>query len=130
MTLGSDRYAGLMARIKVEDGQLVVDLTGFEKVEAFRGDVSVPVSTVRVVRWTSDPWSELRGIRAPGTGVPGVVAVGTRRGGGLKDFAAVHGKGPAVVVECEGADFDRLVVTEDDAESAAADLRGQLGIAG
>ena len=63
------------------------------------------------MRSVDDPWSELRGIRAPGTGVPDVIAVGTRRGNFGKDFAAVHGKGPAVVVELEGADYERLVVT-------------------
>jgi hypothetical protein len=119
-----------MARIKLEDDQLVVDLTGFEKVEAFHGTIRVPASCVHEVRWTDDPWSELRGMRAPGTGIPGVVAVGTRRGEGVKDFAAVHGKGNAVVVELEGAEYDRLIVTEDDAESASAELRSQLGLAG
>ena len=117
-----------MARLVVEGDELVLDLTGFEKVEGFHGDIRVPLSTLREVRSTADPWSELRGIRAPGTGVPGVVAVGTRRGGGHKDFAAVHGKGPAVVVELEGAEFDRLVVTEDDAPEAAAQLRHQAGL--
>ena len=43
-------------------------------------------------------------MRAPGTGWPGVIAVGTRRGSFGKDFAAVHGKGPAVVVELAGTD--------------------------
>ena len=71
------------------------------------------------MRSVDDPWSELRGIRAPGTGVPNVIAVGTRRGKFGKDFAAVHGKGPAVVVELEGADYGRLVVTLDDAAARA-----------
>jgi hypothetical protein len=119
-----------MARIRVEEDELVVDLRGLEKVEAFHGDVRVPASAVREVRWVADPWPELRGIRAPGTGVPGVIAVGTRRGSGVKDFAAVHGKGAAVVVELDGAEYDRLVVTEDDAEAAAADLRRQLSLPG
>jgi hypothetical protein len=118
-----------MGRLVVEGEELVLDLTGLEKVEGFHGDIRIPASCVREVRSTDDPWSELRGIRAPGTGLPGVVAVGTRRGGGYKDFAAVHGKGPAVVVELEGAAFDRLVVTEEEAAEAAAELRRQVGLA-
>lgn len=118
-----------MARVRVAGDELLVDLTGLEKLEGFRGNISVPTSAVRDVRFTEDPWSELRGIRAPGTGVPGVIAVGTRRGQGFKDFAAVHGKGPAVVVELDGAAFDRLVVTEDDAEGAVRELRRELGLA-
>lgn len=118
-----------MARLRLDGDELVLDLSGLEKVEGFHGDIRLPRSSVREVRATEDPWSELRGIRAPGTGVPGVVAVGTRRGGGHKDFAAVHGTGSAIVVELEGADFDRLVVTEDDAVAAADELRRQVGLA-
>ncbi len=117
-----------MADLVVEGDVLTVDLTGFEKLEGFHGSIHLPRSTVRAVRAAADPWSELRGIRAPGTGIPGVVAVGTRRGGGHKDFAAVHGKGPAVVVELDGADFDRVVVTLDDAEAVAEGLRRELGV--
>ncbi len=118
-----------MARLNVEGEELVLDLSGLEKAEGFHGNIRVPLSSVRDVRYVDDPWPELRGIRAPGTGVPGVIAVGTRRGSGIKDFAAVHGQGPAVVVELEGADFDRLVVTEDDAMTSVAELRQKAGLA-
>ena len=117
-----------MGRISIDGETLTLDLTGIEKIEGFHGNIHVPTSTVRDVRLSNDPWSELRGIRAPGTGLPDVIAVGTRRGAGVKDFAVVHGTGPAVVVELEDADFDRLVVTEDDAAEAVADLRRQLGL--
>jgi hypothetical protein len=117
-----------MGHLNVEGDELVLDLSGMERLEGLHGDIRVPVSTVRDVRWTDDPWSELRGIRAPGTGVPGVVAVGTRRGRAIKDFAAIHGQGPAVVVELEGAEYGRLVVTEENAESAAADLKRLVGL--
>ncbi len=75
-------------------------------------------------RAVANAWPELRGIRAPGTGIPGVVAVCTRRGPFGKDFAAVHGKGAAVVVELEGAPFPRLIATTPDANDMAAMIRG------
>jgi hypothetical protein len=34
------------------------------------GDIRVPLSAVTSVRAVDDPWPELRGIRAPGTGLP------------------------------------------------------------
>jgi hypothetical protein len=54
--------------------------------------------------------------------MPNVIAVGTRRGSFGKDIAAVHGKGPAVVVELDGADYGRLVVTMDDAAERAKSI--------
>ena len=117
-----------MGRLRVDGTDLVLDLTEVERLEGLHGTIRVPLSTVRDVRVAEDPWTELRGIRAPGTGVPGVIAVGTRVAKGVHDFAVVHGKGPGIVVELDGAEFDRLVVTEDDAASAAASLRQQAGL--
>ena len=107
--------------------ELVLHLTGVEKAEGFHRDIRVPLSAVSAVRVVDSAWQgELRGMRAPGTGLPDVIAVGTRRGGFGKDFAAVHGTGPAVVVELEGAEFGRLVLTADDAEAMAAPVRAAL----
>src|ERR1700722_5884801 len=97
-----------------------------EKAEGVHGDIRVPLPAVTTVRAVDDAWPELRGIRAPGTGLPGVIAVGTRRGSFGKDFAAVHGRGPAVVVELEGAAYARLIVTPPDADSVAAEIRSHL----
>jgi hypothetical protein len=93
---------------------LVVRLSPLEKLGALSGDVRVPPVAVCDIRWVDDPWSELRGVRAPGTGVPRVISLGTRRGRGLKDFAAVYGRTPGVVVELKRAPFGRLVVSAHD----------------
>ncbi len=108
-----------MADLRTDDGELVLHLSTAEKAEGLHGDIRVSLAAVSGVRAVEDPWQELRGIRAPGTGLPGVIAVGTRRGEFGKDFAAVHGKGPGVVVELEGAEYGRLVITTDDADAVA-----------
>ncbi|HEY5189444.1 MAG TPA: hypothetical protein VII87_10450, partial [Solirubrobacteraceae bacterium] len=86
-----------MASLAVDGTELCVRLTALEKLAAMHGDIRVPLSSVAEVRVEPDPWCALRGVRAPGTGVPGVIAYGVRRGtGGRPDFAAVHSRGPAV----------------------------------
>ncbi len=115
-----------VATLVVEGDKLVVRLTGLEKAEAMHGDVREPLAAVRLVRVVADPWPELRGIRAPGTGYPGKIAVGTRRGSFGKDFAAVHSRGTAVVVDLEGSPYSRFVVTADDAAAVADTIRRQL----
>ena len=117
-----------MADLHTADGELVLHLRGVEKAEGFHGDIRVPLSAVTAVRVVDDAWPELRGIRAPGTGLPDVIAVGTRRGDFGKDFAAVHGRGPAVVVELTGADYGRLVVTADDAAAVVSSIREAAGL--
>src|ERR1700722_18111724 len=97
-----------------------------EKFEAMHADVRVPLNTVRTVRVADDAWPELRGIRAPGTGIPGVIAVGTRRGSFGKDFAVVHGRERAIVVELDGAAYSRIILTTPDADNIAADVQRHL----
>ena len=118
-----------MAELHIDGTDLVLHMSGVEKVEGMRGDVSVPLSAVTTARAVPDVWDELRGVRAPGTGVPGMIAVGTRRGAFGKDFAVVHGHGPGVVVELSGAQYSRLVVSTADAEPMASRIDAVGGAA-
>jgi hypothetical protein len=115
-----------VAALVVEGLDLVIKMSELEKFEAVHPDVHVLLSTVRAVRVVEDAWPELRGIRAPGTGIPGVIAVGTRRGSFGKDFAVVHGRERAIVVELDGAAYSRIILTAQDADSIAAEIQRRL----
>jgi hypothetical protein len=114
-----------VAQLQLHQDQLVVRLTALEQLAAMRREVRVPLGSVVRICADSDPWSSLRGVRSPGTGIPGVVAYGVRRlTGGAPDFAAIHGRGPAVRVElAPDAPFGRLVVTVADPDSTVVALR-------
>ncbi len=112
-----------MAGLHVRGNELVVELSELEKLGALHRDVHVPLASVTAVRVADDPWPELRGIRAPGTGIPGLIALGSRRGAG-HDFTAVYEH----LVELEGADFDRLVISASDAQATAAVIRAAAGV--
>ncbi len=117
-----------MADLVIEGAELVVRLNVLEKLGAFRGNVRVPVTDVMSVRVSDDQWSELRGMRAPGTGIPGVIALCTRRAPGIRDFAAVYGRRrKAVVVDCSGVDINRIVVTRGDADEKARVIAAATG---
>ena len=110
-----------MARLALEGDRIVLHLSRLERIGGMvGGDIAAPLDAVTAVRVASDPSRELRGMRAPGTGWPGVIALGHRRGNGVHDFAAVYHNRPAVVVELDGQRFDRLVVSCDDPEAVAA----------
>ncbi|HZR12799.1 MAG TPA: hypothetical protein VFC33_06065 [Acidimicrobiia bacterium] len=118
-----------MAKLVIQGDDIVVRMSGLEKLAAFHGDVRVPLRAVANVRVADAAYRELRGIRAPGTGWPGRIAIGTRRYSGRKDFACIVGKQAAVVVELDGAPYGRLVIgssdPEGDARRVAAALPGQ-----
>lgn len=111
-----------MAKLEVSGDELVLRLSRWERLGALHGDVRVPRTSVRAVTASDQPWKTLRGLRAPGTGCPGLIMLGTTRGRGWKDFNAVYRRRPVVVVDLEGQAFARLVVTTDDAAAVAAQL--------
>jgi hypothetical protein len=115
-----------VATIRHEGDELVVKLNDLEKAGALRGEVRVPWASVRDVRATEHPFRELGGIRSPGTGIPGVIALGTYRSTGRKDFAAIYRGGPAIVVTLESAGWNRLLVSDHHAATLVEQLRGDL----
>jgi hypothetical protein len=118
-----------MASLITEGNELVVRLSPWERMAAFRGDVRVAVAAVRSVEVEPRPWEALRGMRSPGTGLPGIAYGARRLTGGRPDFAAVLGKRPAVRVELEPpSEFGRLVVSVADAEDAVARVRAAAGL--
>jgi len=112
-----------MASILVTADSISVVLTATERMEALHGDVIVPRSSVVGVRAVDDAMSEVHGIRAPGTGVPGLLMIGTLHDHGAKTFAVCHGRHRAVLIELSGQAFDRLLVTVDDVDEVLAQLR-------
>ena len=111
-----------MASISVSDDVVHVSLSPFEKLGALHDDVFVPRAAVVDAVVLEHPLRELRGIRAPGTGWPGVIALGTWRRRGGKDFVAVRRATCGVRVDLDGVEFDRLVVSCDDPDAVVAEL--------
>jgi hypothetical protein len=111
-----------MAKLLVNDDVVTVSLSAVEKAEALHGDVSVPRSAVASARVVPDGLDEVHGLRMPGTGLPGVIMVGTWRDKERVTFAVCHGRRPAVVLELTGQHYDRFVVTVENPDEVAAAL--------
>lgn len=119
-----------MAAVEIDGSDLVVRLSALEQLAAFRfGEVRIPLATVAAATVEPNAWAALRGIRAPGTGIPNVIAYGTRRFSGGKDLALVRGgRGPALRVDLDdGAPFSRLVITVPDPQAQADAIRSASG---
>jgi len=112
-----------VAVLTVQGDELVLSLNEMEKLEAVHArDIRVPVASVRSVEVVDDALDVVHGIRT-GTGIPGVLVVGTIRHESKKAFAVVHhGHSRGVLVRLDGADYDELVVGCDNPETLAASL--------
>ncbi|MCA1226661.1 hypothetical protein [Saccharopolyspora sp. 6M] len=110
-----------MAVIRVQGQDLVVEMAGLDKVWAHKSKLTIPLAHVRGATMDPGVLGEPKGIRAPGTHVPGVITAGTFHKDGEKVFWAVRDARKAVVVELTGDErFARLVVEVEDPRAAVA----------
>ncbi|SFR22842.1 hypothetical protein SAMN04488564_106386 [Lentzea waywayandensis] len=109
-----------MATISVQGQDLVVEMNGLDKLWSLKSKLTIPLAHVRGA--TVDPGilGEPKGIRAPGTHLPGVITAGTFHQDGEKVFWAVRDALKAVVVELADEHYTRLVVEVDDPRAVVA----------
>lgn len=80
--------------------RVVVKLTRAEKLLSMRRhDVIFERALMSSVLITDDPWVWLRGVRSPGTHIPGRMAYGVWRNLSGRDFALLRKGVPAVVID-------------------------------
>jgi len=120
-----------MAELSRDGDELVLTLSPIEKAESVRGDLRMPMATVRSVEVVEDPFHEVHGLRYRGTRLPGRLAVGSFVGS-IEDkslgrtFAAVHhDTRRGLRVQLEDGPFDQLIVGAEDPE-AVKDRIGRL----
>lgn len=113
-----------MASLRVHPDRLEIHLTSAERTLSLRrDDIVVQRENIRSVAITDDPWTWIRGIRSPGVEVPLLLAVGTWKFHGGKDFLAVKGKRQAVVIDLVDEEFARVVLSTAHAADLIASLK-------
>lgn len=109
-----------MAHVHIEDEKLIIEMEGLDKLWSLRSRLEIPLGNVRGA--TADPGivSEPKGVRAPGTHVPGVITAGTFHIDGERVFWDVHDPAKAVVIELADERYARLVVQVADPRDTVA----------
>jgi len=104
-----------MAQVQEVGDELVLELSFWEKLGAFHGSPRAPKSALISVEEMQNPWNRkdgMTGARAPGTGMPGVIMLGTLRRFKGKDFAAVYRRRKTMVYVFNSGPFQRWIVSE------------------
>ncbi|SDF08124.1 hypothetical protein SAMN05660662_1022 [Blastococcus aurantiacus] len=112
-----------MATIETTQETVRIRLTRAEKFFGLLRDLEVPRAAITSVEAVPAGLAAVRGLRAPGLGLPGVRAVGTWRRRGEKTYVSVRRHQPAVRLRLTGQRFDTALIGTDDAARVAADLR-------
>jgi hypothetical protein len=111
-----------MATLQSTDDTIQVRFTPAEKLAGLVRDHDVPRTAVTAVEVVPEPLTALRGLRAPGLGLPGVRKIGTWRGRGTRTLVSIRRDQPALRVELAGQRYTSLLIGTDDAARLAAEL--------
>ena len=100
-----------MAHLVISGEKVRLSLSILEILGAFHGSPEVNLSEVESIELLDSPWVRdvLKGVRAPGTGVPFVVMLGTMRYLQGKDFVAIYRRKPAAIVTLKSGEFKRWI---------------------
>jgi hypothetical protein len=117
-----------VAKVEVTGDALIVHVRGMDRLWALKSRLEIPLA--HVVGAEIDPevaqgWR--KGIRAPGTHVPGVITAGTFYQEGERVFWDVHDPESTVVIHLEDDLYARLVIEVDDPSAAVAAVQRALG---
>ena len=100
-----------MVEISIENGTIILEVKGADKLWALKSRLEIPCAKVRGVH--ADPaiahgwW---KGLRMPGTHIPGVIVAGTFYHDGKRVFWDVHNADNTIVIDLADERYDQLIV--------------------
>lgn len=96
----------------LEGERLRYDLSWRENLGALGRDPVASFSNLVSVTRHENPWTKevLRGLRAPGTGLPFLIMLGTMRRLRGKDFCVIYRRNPVLVLNFKDEKFERWVI--------------------
>lgn len=103
-----------MATITIDDTHVHIRFSRFERIAGLLRDRSIPLLDVTAV--SARDRTDLRGLRAPGTSVPGLLRVGTWRRRGRRTIVALRRGDPVLHLETDGKQHRTFLLSTPDAE--------------
>ena len=122
-----------MARVKIENGNLIITMNGMRKFFAMKGEVSVPMANVESVTTGLD-WKDIPNTldKVLGTNSNELYYGGTFRDGGFwnmdgdKVFFDLKRKEDAIVITLKDEEFKRLIIGCENAKETVAIIQQAL----
>jgi hypothetical protein len=116
-----------VTEVELTRDALVVHVQGMDRLWALKSRLEIPLA--HVVGAEVDPevareWH--KGIRTPGTHVPGVITAGTFYQEGERVFWDVHDPDKTVVIHLKDERYAKLVIEVEDPNAMAVAIEGAL----
>lgn len=111
-----------MSTIDVSTRTVSVRFSPWEKIAGLVTNIDIPRDVIVSADWVDNGLDAVRGLRAPGLGLPGTLLIGTWRRPGSRTLVAVRRGEPALVMRLRGQRYDQVIVSTQEAEAFASQL--------
>jgi hypothetical protein len=111
-----------MATLQSDGDELVVSLSRLERLASLHVDLHLERSTIRRCMAATSPAALGLAPRAPLSWLPGAPRYGAVRTGAGRDFCALRGGGPILVLELEAQPFGRILLSHHDPAALASSV--------
>ena len=123
-----------MARVTIDNGQLVINMKGMRKFFAMKSEVSVPLTNVESVT-TGMEWKDMPKVyeKVMGTNSMGLYHGGTFREGGFwnsdgdRVFFDLRRKEEAIVITLKDEEYKRLIIGCETPDETVSIIKQALG---
>jgi hypothetical protein len=115
-------------QIDPDKKMLVLEMEGLDKLWSFRSHFEIPLANILDVH-QADPdvakgwW---KGLRAPGTHVPGFIVEGTFYKDGKRLFWDVKSHEKAIVIDLQDERYDELIIDVEDPAREVEQIRSLI----
>ena len=112
----------------IQGQQLKYQLTPLESLGALAKSPTANISNLVGINNFDDPWKGrvLRGIRAPGTGFPFLIMLGTMQFWSRRDFVVVYKRRPVFVLEFKDEKYERWIIPAEPNEELVNKLQEKM----
>ena len=119
---------GELADIEIRDEAVVVTMRGLNKIWAMKGRLEIPLERITSAAYVPDARVLARGLRLPGTAIPGVMIAGTYLARGQRAFYAMHRGENGLVIDIDGWKYQQVIVDTKDPDALASQIEEAAGV--
>ena len=120
---------GELADVEIQDDAVVVTMRGLNRIWAMKRRLEIPLAKITSAAYVPDARGLARGLRLPGTAIPGVMIAGTYLARGQRAFYAMHRGENGLVIDVDGWKYQQVIVDTRDPDVLAAQIEEASGVA-
>jgi hypothetical protein len=117
----------MMVQVSIENNKLNLDVEGLDKLWSLKSHMEIPLNHVTGARADTEAIREWwRGIKLPGTNVPGVIKAGTFYEKGQRIFWDIHQPDNGIVIELADDQYKELVIEVDNPDKVVTEIQSAM----